>query len=56
MSSMPGSPGAAQAQAQPLLEDFKGLAAGVSGQILNGSSSAKAIDYTLKRWAALTIT
>ena len=24
------------------------------GQIPNGSSSAKAIDYTLKRWAALT--
>ena len=43
-----------QTQAQPLLEDFKVWLLACRGQIPNGSSSAKAIDYTLKRWAALT--
>ena len=43
-----------QSQAQPLLEDFKAWLLACRGQIPNGSSSAKAIDYTLKRWAALT--
>jgi len=43
-----------QSQAQPLLEDFKAWLLACRGKIPNGSSSAKAIDYTLKRWAALT--
>jgi transposase len=43
-----------QTQAQPLLEDFKVWLLACRGHIPNGSSSAKAIDYTLKRWAALT--
>ena len=42
-----------QTQAQPLLEDFKTWLLACRGKIPNGSSSAKAIDYTLKRWAAL---
>jgi transposase len=43
-----------QTQAQPLLEDFKTWLLACRAKIPNGSSSAKAIDYTLKRWAALT--
>ena len=43
-----------QTQAKPLLEDFKTWLLGCRGKIPNGSSSAKAIDYTLKRWVALT--
>ena len=43
-----------QTQAQPLLEDFKTWLLACRGKIPNGSSSAKAIDYTLKRWMALT--
>lgn len=43
-----------QTQAQPLLEDFKAWLLACRGKIPNGSSSAKAIDYTLKRWVALT--
>ncbi len=43
-----------QTQAQPLLEDFKAWLLACRGKIPNGSSSATAIDYTLKRWAALT--
>lgn len=43
-----------QTQALPLLEDFKTWLLACRGKIPNGSSSAKAIDYTLKRWAALT--
>ena len=42
-----------QAQAQPLLEDFKAWLLACQ-QDSQRSSSAKAIDYTLKRWAALT--
>lgn len=38
---------------QPLLDDFKTWLL-FAEKIPNGSSSAKAIDYTLKRWAALT--
>ena len=43
-----------ETQAKPLLEDFKVWLLACRGKIPNGSSSAKAIDYTLKRWAALT--
>ena len=43
-----------QTQAQPLLDDFKTWLLACRAKIPNGSSSAKAIDYALKRWAALT--
>ena len=43
-----------ETRAQPLLEDFKAWLLACRGKIPNGSSSAKAIDYTLKRWTALT--
>ncbi len=43
-----------QTQAQPLVEDFKAWLLACRSKIPNGSSSAKAIDYTLKRWVALT--
>lgn len=43
-----------QQKAKPLLEAFKTWLLACRGKIPNGSSSAKAIDYTLKRWAALT--
>ena len=43
-----------QTRAKPLLEEFKAWLLQCRGKIPNGSSSAKAIDYTLKRWAALT--
>ena len=43
-----------ETQAKPLLDDFKTWLLACRGKIPNGSSSAKAIDYTLKRWAALT--
>ena len=43
-----------QTQAKPLLDDFKTWLLVYRGKIPNGSSCAKAIDYTLKRWAALT--
>ena len=42
-----------ETQAKPLLDDFKTWLLACRGKIPNGSSSAKAIDYTLKRWAAL---
>lgn len=41
-------------RAKPLLEDLKAWLLACRGKIPSGSSSAKAIDYTLKRWAALT--
>ena len=43
-----------EARARPLLEDLKAWLLACRGKIPNGSSSARAIDYTLKRWAALT--
>lgn len=43
-----------ETQAKPLLDDFKRWLLVCRGKTLNGSSSAKAIDCTLKRWAALT--
>jgi|APMI01.1.fsa_nt_gi transposase len=43
-----------ETRAKPLLEDLKAWLLTCRGKIPNGSSSAKAIDYTLKRWAALT--
>ena len=43
-----------QSDIERLLEDFKTWLLACRAKIPNGSSSAKAIDYTLKRWAALT--
>ncbi|TAH46758.1 MAG: IS66 family transposase [Betaproteobacteria bacterium] len=43
-----------QARAKPLLDDFHAWLLQRRGQIPNGSASARAIDYSLRRWAALT--
>ena len=43
-----------ETRARPLLEDLKAWLLACRRKIPNGSSSAKAIDYTLKRWTALT--
>ena len=43
-----------QAQAKPILEEFHDWLTRHRLQVPNGSSMAKAIDYSLKRWQALT--
>ncbi len=43
-----------QAQAKPILEEFHDWLTRHRLQVPNGSSTAKAIDYSLKRWQALT--
>lgn len=42
-----------QEQAQPILDEFHGWLTRHRLQVPNGSSTAKAIDYSLKRWTAL---
>ena len=42
-----------QAQAQPILDEFHDWLTRHRVQVPNGSSTAKAIDYSLKRWTAL---
>jgi transposase len=43
-----------QEQARPILERLHQWLLQRRGQVLNGSAIARAIDYSLKRWAALT--
>jgi transposase len=43
-----------QEQARPILERLHGWLLQRRGQVPNGSAIARAIDYSLKRWAALT--
>ena len=42
-----------QAQAKPILDEFHDWLIRHRLQVPNGSSTAKAIDYSLKRWTAL---
>jgi transposase len=44
-----------QAQSRPLLEDFKGWLTEQRRMLADADVTAKAIDYTLRRWAALTL-
>jgi transposase len=44
-----------QAQSRPLLEDFKGWLTEQRPMLVDADVTAKAIDYTLRRWAALTL-
>ena len=43
-----------QEQAKPILDEFHDWLTRHRWQVPNGSSTAKAIDYSLKRWTALT--
>ena len=42
-----------QEQAKPVLDEFESWLKGRRQQVPNGSATAKAIDYSLRRWAAL---
>jgi transposase len=44
-----------QAQSRPLLEEFKAWLTAQRMQLADADVTAKAIDYTTKRWAALTL-
>lgn len=44
-----------QARSQPLLEDFKTWLMGQRVKLVNADATARAIDYTLKRWGALIV-
>jgi transposase len=44
-----------QARSQPLLEEFKTWLLARRMQLVNADVTAKAIDYTLKRWGALVV-
>ena len=43
-----------QEQAQPLLDSLQAWLRSTRGVVANGSGTAKAIDYSLKRWVALS--
>jgi hypothetical protein len=43
-----------QDKAKPILDQFRQWLIGQREQITNGTTTAKAIDYSLKRWQALT--
>jgi len=47
--------GIRQARSQPLLDEFKLWLTSQRLQLVNADVTAKAIDYTLKRWAALLV-
>ena len=44
-----------QARSQPLLEEFKTWLLARRVQLVNADVTARAIDYTLKRWGALVV-
>ena len=44
-----------QERSAPLLDAFKAWLLAQRGQLVNADVTAKAIDYTLRRWAALTV-
>ncbi len=44
-----------QSQSAPLLKEFKAWLLSQRQQLMNADVTAKAMDYALKRWAALTL-
>jgi transposase len=43
-----------QSRSKPLLDDLQRWMQGIRGKITDGSATARALDYSLKRWVALT--